>query len=232
MKRIFEISGRLSAAMALSLFFSGLVMPLSAQQAAPSTYSAYTGTDAKALPPAPALGPANSFIKDPTFGSRILRVTDQNTSSGQSFIPTDAGFFKTWNADSTAIKLSGPSGQGYWLEFNPSTFKVGDGSSKPVPHPLSFGANWEWSTVDPNIIYYSNGSQIMKYNKSTASSSVLAATPNGDALGGTTVVVGLDNWVCSPAGPGFQDSRQKIFCINPTSPTVTKFIDVYNKTVN
>src|SRR5690349_21262478 len=49
---------------------------------APTTYSAYTGTDAKHIPQAPALGPANSIIKDPTFGSRILRVTDAHTNGG------------------------------------------------------------------------------------------------------------------------------------------------------
>src|SRR5690349_1997746 len=101
-------------------------------QIAPSTYSAYTGTDTKIIPPAPALGPANSVITDPTFGSRILRVTDPNTNGGESFISTDAGFHRTWNADSTAVKLTGPHGDGYWLKFNPTTFKVGDGSSRPV----------------------------------------------------------------------------------------------------
>src|SRR5205085_2788770 len=103
------------------------------------------GTDTKAVPPAPQLGPANSVIKDPTFGSRILRVTDQNTKGGQSFISTGAGFMRTWNANATALKLTGPQGDGYWLEFNPSTFKVGDGSSRPAVHPLPFGATWEWS---------------------------------------------------------------------------------------
>src|SRR5689334_23908270 len=96
---------------------------------APTTYSAYTGTDAKPIPLAPALGPANSVINDPTFGSRILRVTDQSTKSGQSFISIDSGFVRAWNADSTAIKLTGPHGDGYWLEFDPSSFRVGDGSS-------------------------------------------------------------------------------------------------------
>src|SRR5690349_13115236 len=93
-------------------------------QTAPSTYSAYTGTDAKPIPTAPALGPANSVINDPTFGSPILRVTDPNTNGGESFVPSDSGFHRTWNADSTAIKLEGPHGDGWWLEFNPSSFKV------------------------------------------------------------------------------------------------------------
>src|SRR5439155_10180850 len=147
-------------------------------QTAPSTYSAYTGTDTKIIPPAPALGPANSFINDPTFGSRILRVTDQNTNGGESFVSTDSGFHRSWNADSTAIKLTGPHGDGYWMEFNPNTFKVGDGTSHPVPHLLSFGANWEWSTIDPNIIYFLNGNQIAKYNKASGIKTNLGGPPN------------------------------------------------------
>src|SRR5215468_1086883 len=114
-------------------------------QTAPSTYAAYTGTDTKPVPPAPTLGPANSVITDPTFGSPILRVTDQNTNGGESFVSIDAGVFRAWNADSTAIKLTGPHGDGYWLEFNPTTVKVGDGSSHPAIHSVSFGARWEWS---------------------------------------------------------------------------------------
>src|SRR5215475_12559362 len=119
MNKIFAYPVRFLLVTALSILTSGLCAPLQAQNA-PSTYNAYTGTDAKPLPPAPALGPANSVINDPTFGSRILRVTDQNTKSGESFISTDSGFVRTWNADSRAIKLTGPHGDGYWLEFNPS----------------------------------------------------------------------------------------------------------------
>src|SRR5262249_16381668 len=130
-----------------AILLSGLVLSLCsmgfAQTAAPTTYSAYTGTDAKPAPPAPALGPANSAINDPTLGSRIVSVTDANTLGGQSFVPSDSGFHRTFNANSTAIKLTGPRGDGYWMEFDPNAFKVGDRSSRPVPHPVSFGANWE-----------------------------------------------------------------------------------------
>src|SRR5437868_6057144 len=80
----------------------------------PSTYSGYTGTDIKAQPPAPALGPSNSIINDPVFGSRILRVTDVNSAGGKSVMPGDGGFFRTFNANSTAIKLMTLDGFGYW----------------------------------------------------------------------------------------------------------------------
>jgi len=209
----------------------GLGSPLSAGTA-PSTYSAYTGTDAKPIPPAPALSTANSVISDPTFGSHILRVTDASTQGGESFISTDAGFHRTWNADSTAIKLTGPHGDGYWLEFNPSTFRVGDGSSRPVIHPLPFGATWEWSTVDPDVIYFPSGSLIGQYNKSTGQTTYLGGPPNGDSVAYMAVVIGLDNWVCAAAGSGAQNTYTEIFCVNPSSPSTSKFIDVYHKTIN
>ena len=230
MKTIFTYQGRFFLAIAIILA-GGLRLPLKADNA-PSRYTAYTGNDAKPLPQTPALGPANSVISDPTFGSRILRVTDQNTQSGLSFISTDAGFFRAWNADSTAIKLSGPHGDGYWLEFNPSTFKVGDGSSRPAVHAVPFGATWEWSAVDPNIIYYLNGNQIAKYNKATGASTNLGGPSTGDPLGYMAVVIGADSWVCAAAGPGVQNTRYKIFCLNPVSTGTSKLIDVYSKTIN
>jgi hypothetical protein len=201
-------------------------------QTAPSTYSAYTGTDTKTIPPAPALGPANSVINDPTFGSRILRVTDPNTNSGESFISTDAGFHRTWNANSTAIKLTGPHGDGYWLEFNPSTFTVGNGSSTPAIHRVTFGATWEWSAIDPDIIYFLNGNQIAKYNKSTRVVTNLGGPPNGASVTYMAVVIGQDNWVCAAAGSGSQNSYTQIYCVNPITPSVNTFVDVLNKTVN
>jgi len=90
-----NVFGRYAGAMfAVGVTLSIFCSPLGAQTA-PSTYSAYTGTDTKTIPAAPSLGPANSVINDPTFGSRILRVTDTNTNGGESFISTDAGSHHT-----------------------------------------------------------------------------------------------------------------------------------------
>ena len=199
---------------------------------APTTYSAYTGTDAKVIPPAPALGPANSIINDPTFGSRILRVTDANTVSGSSLIPDDAGFHRTWNANSTALKLINPHGISYWLEFNSSSFSVGDGSARPSLHPLGFNWTWEWSAVDPDIIYFLNGNQLAKYNKTTTLVTNLGGPPSGDPVTSRIAVVGADTWVCASAGQGSQDFYTKFFCVNPSNTSQVTFVDVLNKTIN
>ena len=198
---------------------------------APTTYSAYTGTDAKQIPHAPALGPANSIIQDPTFGSRILRVTDAHTNGGDSLIPEYAGFFRTWNANSTALKLHGPHGTSFWLEFHASSFKVGDGSARPTLHPLSFNVKWEWSAVDPDIIYFINGNQLAKYNKATHVVTYLGPHQSVP-LAYHVLVVGKDAWICAAAGSAGQNTYTQIYCLNPNDPSQHKFIDILKKTIN
>jgi hypothetical protein len=198
---------------------------------APTTYSAYTGTDAKPIPLAPVLGPANSVINDPTFGSRILRVTDANTLGSKSFISEQAGFYRAWNANATALKLADGFGFSYWLEFNASSFSVGNGSPQPSLHPLSFNWTWEWSAVDPDIIYFLNGNQLAKYNKATTVVTNLGGPPNGDPVAGHVAVVGADAWVCASVGTEGQNFYTKFFCVKP-STSEQKFVDVLNKTIN
>ena len=197
---------------------------------APTTYSAYSGTDAKQIPHAPALGPVNSIIRDPTFGSRILRVTDAHSHGGDSLIPEYAGFFRTWNANSTALKLHGSHGTSFWLEFHASSFSVGDGSARPTLHPLSFDVKWEWSAVDPDIMYFINGNELAKYNKTTHVVTHLGGP--GVRLGYHVVVLGADAWICAAAGSGSQNSYTQIYCLNPHNPSQHKLIDVLHKTIN
>jgi len=198
----------------------------STAQLAPSNYTAYSGTDAKASPsPPPDLGPANSVLIDPTFGSRILRVTDNQTASGSSLIPEDAGFFRTWNANSTAIKLMGGNGSSYWAAFDPANFQAG-----PL-HPIAFDGHWEWSAVDPDTIYFLYGSELKRYNIASQAMSTLGATPNGEQVQYHVAVVGHDDWVCSAAGAGSQDTYTKLFCVSP-STSEAKLIDIASRTIN
>jgi hypothetical protein len=191
---------------------------------APSSYAAYSGTDPKPSPsPPPALGPSNSIISDPTFGSRILRVTDENTASGNSLIPEDAGYFRTWNANATALKLINTSGSSYWADFDPVNFHVS------TLHPLNY--LWEWSAINPDVLYFLNGNQLAQYSKSMEAQFNLGGPPNGDPVTYHVAVVGQDNWVCSAAGPGAQDTYTELFCVSPSTMD-TKFIDVVNRTIN
>jgi hypothetical protein len=199
---------------------------------APSDYSGYTGTDPKPIPsPPPRLGPANSISTDPTFGSRILRVTDANTAGGRSVIPEDAGFFRAWNANSTALKLMTPKAT-WWVEFDPGKFTVGGGSSRPSLHQLNLNRFWEWSAVDPDILYFLNGNQIGQYNKATDKATNLGGPSNGDPVTYHVAVVGQDTWICSVAGAGAKDTYTKLFCINPADHGQSKVVDIVNRTIN
>jgi hypothetical protein len=211
------------------MFFLGFASATLFGQTAPTTYMADTSTTNKPQPAATNPGPANTVFTDPTFNTQILRVTDANTASGRSFVSTDAGNHRTFNSNNTRIKLSGPNGDGWWLEFNPSTFQVGT-----VPHsiPSQYAQNWEWSTVNPDIIYVLHGSKIATFNVTNGVTTDLGGPSDNSAVAYFANVVGRDNWVCAAAGPGQQDTWTRFYCLNVATPANSKYIDIAAKTVN
>ena len=80
---------------------------------------------------------------------------------------------------------------------------MGDGSASPKLHSVPFGATWEWSTIDPDIMYFLNGNQIGKYNKSTGVKTNIGGPSSGEPLAYFAVVIGQDNWICAAAGAGY-----------------------------
>jgi hypothetical protein len=140
-------------------------------------------------------------------------------------IPEDAGFFRTWNANSTAIKLMTANGSSYWADFDPASFQVG------ALHPISFDSHWEWSAVDGDTLYFLYGSELKRYSITSQTMSSLGATPDGAQVQYHVAVVGHDDWVCSAAGAGSQDTYTKLFCVNPTT-SERKYIDIVNRTIN
>jgi hypothetical protein len=61
----------------------------------------------------PALGPAGSIITDPVFGSRIVRVTDQNTDRvkpGRPVYSPSSAEQNTWNKTSTMFYVTTEGG--------------------------------------------------------------------------------------------------------------------------
>lgn len=191
------------------------------------TYGGYTGTDRRPPPTPPTIGGKNTIFLDPTFGSRILRVTDATTASGYALMPEDAGFFRTFNSDSTALKLKSGDGNSWWIPFNGNTFQVGSAVSL-----AGINYNWEWSAINPDILYYLHGNQIAKYNKTTSTPTDIGGPSNGHTVQYHIAVAGADDWVCSAAGPGVQNTFTEIFCIKPDSPGTVKLIDIVAKTIN
>ena len=72
---------------ALSIVTAALIVAVSGglidAQSVPTTYSGNSTRATIVEPALPALGPAGFRFNDPSFGSRLLRVTDANTYPGR-----------------------------------------------------------------------------------------------------------------------------------------------------
>jgi hypothetical protein len=152
----------------------GSTVPLTSfvPAAPPSTYNAVSDLAVRTKPALPALGTANQWFVDPTFGTRILRVTDQNSPTlgpGNSFLAPSAGFTNNWSADSRHFWIVGAGGTTLIYSFDPANF-----AAAPVMDPAHPGQNlvvWmsePWfSLANPNLLYGIKGTWITQYDLSS-----------------------------------------------------------------
>jgi hypothetical protein len=103
-------------------------------------------------PPLPRLPRAGGKFIDPTFGTEIMRVTDER--DGQS----NGTYYSIWptlNCDNTRLLVKKDQGAAAIYSFDPQNFRLG--ASRSVPSPPSGGAliteGAIWSATDPNILY-------------------------------------------------------------------------------
>src|SRR5436190_993436 len=74
-----------------------------------------------------ALGAAGFQLTDPTFGSKIVRVTDANTRPdrvGRFFMSPSSAECTAWNTNSTKFYVLGSGGVQIPYNFNPTTLTV------------------------------------------------------------------------------------------------------------
>lgn len=117
-----------------------LVLP----KAAP--YRARTDRDVAPRPPLPVLGPAGFTFTDPTFGSRILRVTDGLSIPGRSWNVPSSTLTAAWSADSRRFYVVGAGGP-QLFKFDPDAF-----SCEVMDTPYS-QCEPCFSRHDPTILY-------------------------------------------------------------------------------
>jgi hypothetical protein len=100
----------------------------------------------------PVIGPAGSIIHDPSFGSRIVRVTDAKTDSrrsSESYSTPSTGEQNSWNTDATKFYVRSIEGGLLLFDFNPSTIAV-----HPVGTPrVLWTGEPQFSYSQPNILY-------------------------------------------------------------------------------
>ncbi len=116
----------------------------------PPHYCARTDRRTEPYPKtAPALGPAGSIITDPTFGSRIVRVTDAKTLAGEIFSTPSAATHNPWNSNNTSFYLLTRNGQILVYDFNPSNLAPHERGVARMPS----GGEPEFSSTEPNILF-------------------------------------------------------------------------------
>jgi hypothetical protein len=141
----------------------------------PLTYSAISDRAIRALPPLSSLGPAGHQSKDPTFGSRILRVTDENTSPGyvgRMATVASSAEQNMLNADSTRFYAN----QAYTMFYalDKSAFSVKQILDPKTQKPLQLSMKEpEWSFTDPDILYFAAAGKLQAYDFKAFSASTL-----------------------------------------------------------
>jgi len=144
---------------------------------APTTYTAPTDRDVRPYPPLPVLGPAGYQFSDPTFGSKMLRVTDDNTRPdrlGRFWASPTFTVTSGWNTDSTKFFVEGGGGETVPYTLDPATMtaaRMGDTSNASGGLLLFFGGEPTFSFVDPDVLYgvdWSDRHQLVSYRFSTA----------------------------------------------------------------
>lgn len=179
---------------------------------APVVYNAISDNVVRPQPPTPALGAAGTVIVDPTFGTKILRVTDGNTlpEYRNSGFLTPAGSFEVnWNSDTTMFWIHSKSGA-ILFRFDAAALRA-----TPVPdpanaaQPLVLPGSGPFSFSKPNILYMTRGRTVAEYDVNTRTMKTVfdgnAAVPSAGNYAYAPSVSNDDNRICLAFG-GQQDT--------------------------
>lgn len=136
----------------------GMTVQLAPQTQAPANCGPphYCARSDRRVEPYPAHAPASLragfVLRDPNFGSRILRVTEPASDPqhlGQSFHSPSSGEQNPWNATTTQFYVGDGSGNLFLYDF--------DSSSMSVRGRGRLNADWrsepQFSFTQPNILY-------------------------------------------------------------------------------
>ena len=105
----------------------------------------------KNVPPLPRPGYLQPVI-DPVFGAKITRISDESMGlSSADYLQHHYSKDQPWNHDMTLIKLSNTR-----VLLDAKTYQI-------FKRPSGKGET-RWSTVDPNILFYTRGNQFRKWN--------------------------------------------------------------------
>ena len=123
----------------------------------PLSYHAITDRIPRPHPPLPQLGAAGSSFVDPTFGTRLIRVTDPDvisTFAGSSYVTLVNGNNTEWNKDSTKFVVLLLNGYSAIYQFDPATFRTKLLMDEKNPGQYFYPRGFQmFSFSDPNVYY-------------------------------------------------------------------------------
>jgi hypothetical protein len=123
----------------------------------PPRYCARTDRKVEKYPEKPpAIPAAGSIITDPTFGSRILRVTDEKSDPiqlGRPVYTPSSAEQNAWNTNSTEFYVTTSGGSFLIYQFDPATMTA----RQAKPPKLPWGPEPHFSFRQPDILYGMQG---------------------------------------------------------------------------
>ncbi len=130
-----------------ALFFALGCLVTAPSGTSAATYAGKTDRSVYPKPSLPRIGLASTSFVDPTFGSRILRVTDTLTRPGQSYTTPSAAHQTAWNTTGTSFYVR--SVDGYFLRY---TFDALNFTSAPAG-VMSSQVEPQFSMVNATTLY-------------------------------------------------------------------------------
>src|SRR2546425_11857154 len=135
-------------------------------QSPPTTYDALCDRNVYPYPRLPSLGGAGFQFTDPTFASRMVRVTDGETrpdTVGRAWFSPSSAETTAWNTNSTRFYVVGGGGEQLVFDFDPATMRAsrlgkGKGAGGLV---LGFAGEPTFSFVDPDVLYGGHGTRLV-----------------------------------------------------------------------
>ena len=150
----------------------------------------YDGT--KSIPPLSRPGYLQPVI-DPVFGAKITRISDDSMGlASAGYMQHHYSKDQPWNHDMTLIKLA-------------NTRVILDAKTYQIYKKPSGKGETRWSTVDPNIMFYTRGNQFRKWNVRSDADTLLHTFSEGNisigsnegnlSIGDKSIVVNVDTLV-------------------------------------
>jgi hypothetical protein len=191
----------------------------------PLVYDAPTNRDVSTEPTAPALGAAGTIVKDPTYGTSLLRVTDDTTLS---FLVANEFWGNDWSLDSKYFYYQTSTSGLQFRAFDPTTL-----TATPVT-PTKPLWNGGFSRTQPGVYIGMSGFKIVAYDFATSTQSTvvdlttIVPSLTGYALGTQEATTGL---LATAFGGPQQDRMQYVMTYDPKTKA-SHLLDVFGATLD